>query len=204
MNIKYASHFRQPRGLRGWYISRVMIKWNDFVYKNIEKHGRFEKGMEVFEIGYGPGTGIKYLLSKHDIIIDGIDFSELMFNQCRRRNNKSIKAKKLNLMYGDFTNFEPNDRLYDRVIFSNVSYFWKELSPQFLKIKKMLKNEGSLVFYMTSGEKLKQAEFSSVDLFNHHSLEDVLKSMSKCGYKEIKTHNVNDDSGDFMIIEGSN
>jgi cyclopropane fatty-acyl-phospholipid synthase-like methyltransferase len=204
MNPKLASQFKKPSGIFGYYVSNFMIKKNFRFYQAIEQYAGFSENMDTFEIGYGPGAGLRYYIDKYNINIDGIDFSKLMHSRSTRKNRKHIKTGKLNITCGDFATFEINNKKYDRVIFANVTYFWDDLIPLFSKIKEMLKDNGKLIFYMTNKTELEKIPLTMSSDFFRHDKTDVLKLLNTCGYKDISAHSVVNESGDFLVVEGRN
>ena len=201
MHPFFARNFRKPTGLVGSLVANIMAKQNMFVYSSIDQFADIEDGMELFEIGYGPGAGLKYLLARHDVTIDGLDFSTLMFKRAKRKNGKSLRNGKIHLEFGDFALYEPNGKKYDRVYFANVTYFWKDLQPHFEKIRSMLKDDGKLVFYMSNKSALEKNPMTSTDVFNRHDVKDVLDCIKAIGFKDAVSHVIVDDTGDRLILE---
>lgn len=142
MHPVFAPHFRKPRGLLGLLAARYMLKRNGFVYESIEAFADFRDGQSVLEIGYGPGYGLGYLLSRHGISLDGIDFSPLMFRKASRANRAFIEAGRLRLRCGDILADGSELGIYDRVVFANVLYFWDDLDAAFSAIKARLARVG--------------------------------------------------------------
>lgn len=199
-----ARHFRKPEGLLGYYVSNRMIKSNFHVYPAIDRFVDIQDNMIVLEIGYGPGIGISYFLDKHPIQMEGLDFSKLMFRRASWKNRKFLKNGRLKLMCGDFSNHDFRGMKYDRVIFANVIYFWNDLDEIFERMKTVLKPDGKMVFYMSDKSRMVKIPIANSGHFNHHDSKDVMKSIEHCGFRNVLSHNVVDDSGDYLVIEAVN
>jgi hypothetical protein len=78
MNKFIAKNFRKPEGLFGNLISRLMEAGNMPAYLNLIEEMRLKGNESLFEIGYGPGKGMKRILDTTNCTVDEIDFSNLM------------------------------------------------------------------------------------------------------------------------------
>jgi SAM-dependent methyltransferase len=200
MHPVFAPHFKKPRGLFGLLAARYMLKRNGFVYQGIERFAEFSDGLSVLEIGYGPGYGLGYLLSKHAIAIDGIDFSPLMFRKATRANRSFIEAGRLRLRCGDILAEGKELGSYDRVVFANVLYFWDDLDAAFTAVKARLAPGGRLVFYMSNKSRLEKGALTSAPVFHHYDSKEVMGSLERSGFRDVEEHRIVDDSGDFLIV----
>jgi len=200
MHPVFAPHFKKPRGLFGLLAARYMLRSNGFVYQEIERYAEFADGQTVLEIGYGPGYGLGYLLSRHGIALEGIDFSPLMFRKASRANRALIRAGRLRLRLGDILSDGSRLGIFDRVIFANVLYFWDDLDAAFSSVKARLAPGGMLVFYMSNKSRLEKRAFTSAPAFNHYDSKEVLASLARSGLRDAEEHRIVDDSGDFLIV----
>jgi SAM-dependent methyltransferase len=202
MNPRLAGQFRQPRGLAGWFVSSLMLRMNAFVYPAIEAWAGFRAGQRVLEIGYGPGDGIRYLCGRHDLRMDGIDFSHLMRRRASRRNRRLIRSGQVDLIQGDFLRHDFGTARYDRIIFANVSYFWADLEPPFTRIHDLLAEGGSLVFYMADRSVLEANPLGATAVFHRHATGDVLHALERAGFSQVSARPVRDGSGKYLVVQG--
>jgi cyclopropane fatty-acyl-phospholipid synthase-like methyltransferase len=180
-----AGQFRKPRGLFGWLASKMMIKGNMQAYLNLITAMELRGNEKLFEIGYGPGEGMRHILISTGCSIDGIDFSSLMHSKASKRNMRFIRSGRASLSHGDILDHTPTSQ-YDAVFFVNVIYFWKDLMPYFSKIRGMLRDGGKISFYMADCEELMKMPFTATDIFSKHRADDVGKALEKCGFEEIR------------------
>ncbi len=178
--------FRRPSGLLGRAVSGFMKKMNIFCYKKLVPGLNIQPGDHLLEIGYGPGAGIDYILSKYDCHITGIDFSKLMYKEAIKRNNHHILQNKVSLHHGDFLNFNIYAGFYDKIFCINVVYFWDDPVIPFLKIHEGLRENGIFHFYMAHADHLNKIRFTKDGIFNKYSIEDITGYLQKAGFRNIE------------------
>jgi cyclopropane fatty-acyl-phospholipid synthase-like methyltransferase len=180
-----AGHFRKPRGLFGWLASKMMIKRNMQAYLNLIAAMELRGDEKLFEIGYGPGEGMRHILISTGCSIDGIDFSSLMRSKASKRNRDSIRSRRVTLFHGDILDHTTTSK-YDAVFFVNVIYFWRDLMPYFDKIRNMLRDGGKICFYMADKDELMKMPFTATDIFSKHETAAVVKALENCGFDNIR------------------
>jgi SAM-dependent methyltransferase len=197
-----AAQFRKPKGFAGFIISKLMEKGNMKAYLCLLEKMNLKGKESLFEIGYGPGKGMNHVLGNTKCTVDGIDFSELMFKRCGKINRKHIASARSVIQHGDFTLGFKNNKKYDIIYFVNVIYFWDDLPGTFKKMKKILKTNGKICFYMTEKEDLLKIGFTASDNFNKYSSSDVLASLKTCGFKKVSVEyeTINSLKGCFFKI----
>jgi ubiquinone/menaquinone biosynthesis C-methylase UbiE len=181
-----ARQFRQPSGFLGRIVSFIMKKGNIYFYYKIVELLEIKQNDKILEIGYGHGLGINKILKEFDCNITGVDFSNLMFDEASRRNKTFIENKKAELFFGNFLEVDLPTAYYDKVFCINVIYFWNQLEPPFLKIKSCLKKEGVFCFYMEHKDNLKKLKFTSEEIFNKYSIEEVVDALTAAGFENVE------------------
>ena len=81
----------------------------------------------ILEVGFGPGLAVARaaeLATAGKVV--GIDHSELMLRQARRRNAKAISAGRVELLLGSANALPPFDGRFDKVMAVNVYMFWED------------------------------------------------------------------------------
>ena len=175
---------RQPSGLFGRLVSIMMDKRNRAFYEKIISDLDLKSGDRIYEIGYGPGLGIKLIAdSITDCSIGGIDFSELMYKQAAKRNKKFVDAGIVNLSYGDLLTSAVENEKYDKIFCVNVIYFWRDLTVVFEKIYSMLSDGGIYYIFMTPAKDFEKLKFAE-DFFKY-SVETVESELKKAGFKSV-------------------
>jgi arsenite methyltransferase len=179
------NQFRRPSGLTGRILSRIMLIGNRSAYNKLIPELDIRQNDRILEIGYGHGLGIDLISSGFDCFVNGIDFSEVMFQEATKRNKKHIANKKAELYYGDFLSSELISNQYDKVFCINVIYFWNKLIEPFSKVNFLLKEGGLFCLYMEHSDDLKQMKFTKNDIFNIYSVEQVVDNLKLSGFRDI-------------------
>jgi ubiquinone/menaquinone biosynthesis C-methylase UbiE len=81
----------------------------------------------ILEVGFGPGVALARaaaLATAGKVV--GIDHSELMLRQARRRNAKAISAGHVELLLGSAEALPPLEGRFDKVVAVNVYMFWMD------------------------------------------------------------------------------
>jgi SAM-dependent methyltransferase len=203
MKTIIAKQLRKPSGFLGFLTGKALAKQNGFTYQAIERYLDFSKIARAFEIGYGPGAGVRYFSDKYGIRIDGVDFSQGMHRAATRRNKVGVRNGAINLRFGDFLTMDNPGARYDCVYFANVTYFWDDLREPFAKIRDIVNENGKLAFYMTNDSFLERYPVTQTSVFNKYSHEYVTQVLRDTGFKDVRHHRVFEDTDDFLIIEAT-
>jgi ubiquinone/menaquinone biosynthesis C-methylase UbiE len=175
---------RKPSGYFGKLVSLLLQVRNKQFYLKIIQDLEIKNGDKIFEIGYVPGAGIKMIMEvTKDCLIQGIDFSELMYNQAVKRNIKFVNNDKVKLSFGDFLTSETEQEKYNKIFCVNVIYFWSDLNLVFGKIFAMLKKDGIFCIYMAHEKDLNKNKFTSE--FNKYSIEKVVSELKLAGFINV-------------------
>lgn len=81
----------------------------------------------ILEVGFGPGLAVARaaeIVTAGKVV--GIDHSELMLRQARRRNAKAIRAGRVELLLGSADALPRFEGRFDKVMAVNVYMFWKD------------------------------------------------------------------------------
>jgi cyclopropane fatty-acyl-phospholipid synthase-like methyltransferase len=176
---------RQPSGLFGRLVSIMMDRRNRAFYETIIKELDLKSGDRIYEIGYGPGLGINLIANRiTGCSIEGIDFSELMYNQAAKRNRKFVDAGIVNLRFGDLLTSAVDNEQYDKIFCVNVIYFWSDLAVVFDKIYSMLYDSGRFCIFMTPAKDFEKLKFAE-DFFKY-SIETVESELKQAGFKSVE------------------
>jgi SAM-dependent methyltransferase len=190
-----AKNCRKPEGLFGNLISRLMEVGHMPAYLHLIDIMKLEEDESLFEIGYGPGKGLRRILDTTECTVSGVDFSELMFKRASGKNRKYISNGRCELFFGDISDGAVFRKKFDRVFFVNVIYFWKDLPAVFGNIEKLVAVNGKICFYMMELDDLLRAEFARGGEFCRYTSENVASTLRKCGFRNV--------SVEYIMIRGT-
>ena len=145
---KIAGHFAKPRGLFGRVVGFILANRASNV-----RRGRWtvdllalSRGDRVLEIGCGPGVALKAcleILAESNEVV-GVDHSDVMINQARRRNSQAVRTGKLKLITGTIDDLPAAERPFDRIFSINVIQFMADKEAFIASCMKRLAPSGVL------------------------------------------------------------
>ena len=139
--------FHRPHGilgrLAGWVMkNRVSnLKRGDLTLEHMD----IRPTDTICELGPGPGVLLSKLLTRCEQVI-GIDHSELMISQSRKRNQKACEEGRLDLYHGSFADL-PDIGMVDTFVAVNSLQFDALNQETLLSLRSHLKENGR--FYIT-------------------------------------------------------
>jgi len=101
---------------------------------------------DVLEVGFGPGLAIERaadLASRGRVV--GIDHSEVMLRQARRRNAKAIGTGRVELLLGSAASLPDFPNSFDKVFAVNVYMFWDDPVTLLRGLRSIMKPGGMLL-----------------------------------------------------------
>lgn len=182
----FFKQFKMPQGLLGRFAGFLMANdpeksiWTVNLLQPRE-HDR------VLEIGFGPGVAIEYL-SKivTEGYIAGIDLSDVMLSQAKKRNKEAIERGLVDLRLANILNLPSFDEKFDHIISINSIIFWEEpvLALQNMRdnMRDMTKPNGKIA--ITVQPRMKGANHETVKEFGR-IIENYL---TEAGYSEPQIH----------------
>jgi len=154
------------RSRNAWTLSLLQIQEND----------------RVLEIGYGPGVGIELcsrLLRQGQVV--GIDISEAMYRQARRRNRKAIQAGKVELRLAAIEDLPLSGEAFDKIYTVNSVMFWPDKQAAFAKLYAILKPGGAMAITYQPMQKGATKQDAL------HYAEQLRASLQQAGFTKIET-----------------
>ncbi|HAQ07303.1 MAG TPA: class I SAM-dependent methyltransferase, partial [Bacillus bacterium] len=140
-----AKQFEKPKGLLGKLAGSIMYFENRKINKWSIQKLQIQKRDRILEIGYGPGYGIKTMMSKNRwISVDGIDLSEKMYAEAVKRNKEWIENGRVSLEIGDVANYQP-EQSYHKILSVNNYPLWKNPKQSLIHLYNLLENKGRIV-----------------------------------------------------------
>jgi ubiquinone/menaquinone biosynthesis C-methylase UbiE len=99
----------------------------------------------VLEVGFGPGLAVARAaeLALAGKVV-GIDHSELMLRQARRRNVEAIRAGRVELLLGSADALPRFEGRFDKVLAVNVYMFWKDPVSVLSGLRRVMKPGGGI------------------------------------------------------------
>ncbi|MFP3901361.1 MAG: class I SAM-dependent methyltransferase [Acidimicrobiia bacterium] len=97
----------------------------------------------VIEVGCGPGVGIAALAGRATQgLVVGVDHSEVMIRQARRRNAAAVSAGRVRLVHAPVERLHLTDGPFDAALVVNTVGFWPEPTARLREIGRVLRPGG--------------------------------------------------------------
>jgi cyclopropane fatty-acyl-phospholipid synthase-like methyltransferase len=137
--------FKRPHGLLGRLAGFIMANRLSNRERNLWTVGllALEPNYRVLEIGCGPGFALKACAAKlPEGCVVGIDHSETMVSQARRRLALDIKSGRADVRLSSLSDVASETDTYDRVYSLNVVQFFPDMEEGFRQIHRCLVRHG--------------------------------------------------------------
>jgi SAM-dependent methyltransferase len=123
------SQFHRPHGFGGRAAGWVMAKRGSNRERNIWAVGLLDVQAQdrVLEIGFGPGIAIQEFARRATSgLVVGVDHSEVMVHQARKRNAAAVSAGRVDLRLGSADALPAFDAPFDKILAVNSLMFWDD------------------------------------------------------------------------------
>jgi SAM-dependent methyltransferase len=139
------AQFGRPSGLAGRAAGALMAHRSSNRRRNAWVVSVLEVRPDdrVLEIGFGPGLAILELSRlAHEGYVCGIDHSELMLRQARRRSADGIRRGVVDLRLGSVDAPPAFDAPFDKILAVNAFMFWNEAGARLEALRGLLRPGG--------------------------------------------------------------
>ncbi|GAA0318163.1 class I SAM-dependent methyltransferase [Sphingomonas oligophenolica] len=134
----------------------------------------------VLDLGCGPGATVAAMARRAPLgVVHGLDQSATMIAQAARANRRALRSGHVCLARARFERLPYRDGGIDRILASNVIYFWRDVGAVVAEMRRVLRPGGRIVIYATDAAAMKRWKFAGPDthrLFDAASLAAALGS----------------------------
>ncbi len=178
------AQFGNPNGFLGRVAGFIMR----FRSSNRERNRRTLEILDirpedaVLEIGFGPGLAIEQAaqLAQRGKVM-GIDHSELMLRQARRRNAKAIADGRVELLLGSANRLPEFATRFDKVFATNVYMFWDDAAGILRGIRSVMKEGGTIVLALQPRHR------GATNQDAHAAAQRMTSSLRDAGFEAVRT-----------------
>jgi ubiquinone/menaquinone biosynthesis C-methylase UbiE len=141
------SQFMRPRNFAGWLVGWEMALRSSNRKRNVwavELLG-VEPTDRVLEIGFGPGIAIRELSRRatHGLVC-GVDHSEVMVRQARRRNGDAVRAGRVDLRCASAEHLPEFEEPFEKVLAVNNMGMWREPEERLKELRGLIRPGGRI------------------------------------------------------------
>jgi SAM-dependent methyltransferase len=175
--------FHRPRGVGGRLAGWVMAKRSSNRRRNAWVVSLLDLALtdRVQEIGFGPGIAIHEAADRaSDGLVCGVDHSEVMLSQARRRNAGAIRAGRVDLRLATAEHLPSFDAHFDKVLAVNSMGFWDDPVTCLHSLRALLRPGGRIAIASQPRCPGATAKTSS------EAGEDIAMRLVEAGFSDIR------------------
>jgi ubiquinone/menaquinone biosynthesis C-methylase UbiE len=147
LTLAIRSQFVRPRSFAGWLVGWEMALRSSNRKRNawaVELLG-VEPTDRVLEIGFGPGIAIRELSRRATRgLVCGVDHSEVMVRQARRRNRAAVRAGRVDLRRASAEHLPAFGEPFDKVLAVNNMGMWREPDERLKELLSLMRPGGRI------------------------------------------------------------
>jgi len=199
-----AKQLGRPEGLRGRIVGRGLNKGNRAAVTSAVAASGAGPGQVVADLGFGGGLGLQLLLDRvgADGHVHGVELSETMLKEARRRHAAECGAGRLTLQPGTLGDLPLDDGSIDGLITTNTVYFVEDLARAFAEIARVLRPSGRAVIGVGDPEKM-QAMPVVAHGFRVRPVDELVALLGRAGFMDVRDEIVEGDDRGFHLLIAS-
>jgi len=179
--LDWRKQFGRPTGFLGSAVGHLMAVKNRERSEWVLSLLAPRPGERILEVGFGPGVDVARVAAavRHGFV-GGVDHSEVMVSQARRRNRESLAAGRVELTLGDAADLPWGDRSFDKAYAVNVAQFWKEGGRVLGELRRVLKPGGLLLLAVQPRSK------GATEATATETGQALLTALAAAGFRETR------------------
>jgi SAM-dependent methyltransferase len=141
------AQFHQPTGAVGHVAGWIMGRRSSNVARNrwAVQLLDVQPGDRVIELGCGPGVAIAALASRATRgLVVGVDHSQVMIRQARRRNKGAIRAGRVRLIHATVERLSTSDGPFNAALAVNTVGMWPDPAARLRELARLLRPGGRI------------------------------------------------------------
>lgn len=136
----------------------------------------------VLDIGCGHGRALSELARRAPQgRIAGVDPSRLMAEMAAERNQRHIRAGRVDISDSGVDNIPYADASFDKALCVHAVYFWSDIGAAFREISRVLKPGGRAALVLRTAANEAAVGAFPQDIYRFHSLDDLYAAMAGAG-----------------------
>ena len=164
----------------------------------------------VLAIGCGSGMAIKLIAQiAVEGFVAGVDYSEVMVQQARKRNAAAIRAGRVEIRHGNVLALPYDDESFDKVIAVETFYFWPDPVANLREVRRVMRPGGLVALVMEgskeSSDQQKQTEVARIAAqmgFPLYSATQMQEMLTAAGFSRAWFESVPDKGWGWLCALG--
>jgi ubiquinone/menaquinone biosynthesis C-methylase UbiE len=173
-----ARQLKKPEGELGKQVGEKMNESNLYINRYAIEQLQVSANDKILEIGMGNGFFVKdILVVDRTVTYTGCDFSEVMVEEARQRNEQFIKNGQAQFFLASADNLPFDKETFDKVFTVNTLYFWDHPEKILAEIHRVLKPKGQLIIAIRPKSVMEHYPFTKYG-FTMFSKDDLVNLLS--------------------------
>lgn len=139
----WRAQFAHPSGRLGWLVGHLMAIENRERSEWVLSRLNLDEEDRVLEIGFGPGVDIRRAADRAGYVC-GVDPSNVMLQQARRRNAEGLASGRVTLQAGAMPCLPFDNATFDKVFAINSYQFWPDKRRSLDELKRVMQRNGRI------------------------------------------------------------
>lgn len=175
------SQYERPRGIIGTYIGEKMVRQHRIEVAWTLDQLSVQPSSTILELGCGAGDALASSLRKWpDAQVIGLDRSPTMVASAKKRNNRALQAKRVNVLQGEFQSIPLPNASVGCIFSVHTLYFWQDIGLVLAEIDRVLKPGGTFVITYCDGKG--DIHWDGIETSVH---DQFIPSVQKMGYHDV-------------------
>src|SRR5215467_4037140 len=178
------AQFHRPTGVMGHVAGWIMGRRSSNVARNrwAVQLLDVQPGDRVIELGCGPGVAIAALASRANRgLVVGVDHSQVMISQARRRNQAAIRAGRVRLMHATVERLSSSDGPFNAALAVNTVGMWPDPAARLRELTRLLRPGGRIA--IVSQPRCPGATAATSAL----AANELAGLLTEAGYEQLRT-----------------
>ena len=181
--LEIGQQLRHPTGVRGRVIGHLMALANRRPNMLAIDALRVVPSDVILELGFGSGWSIRRLAARTPKgRVVGIDQSIEMLSQASRRNRSAIRAGRVALFQGQFSELPFEDGSVDKILATNVAYFFGSAGAELREAHRALRPGGVMAIYVSSRSTMSRWKFVGGETHRTFEVDDLMALIKYGGF----------------------
>lgn len=196
-----ARQLGEPTGFVGKIVGRLLNRGNRSLVAAAVAAADCGPAAEVADVGFGGGVGLGLLLDRDCAVVHGVEMSETMLTEAKRRFAEPVSRGRLRLHSGRMESLPLADSALDAIISTNTIYFVPDLAAALSELTRVLRPGGRLVLGVGDPAKMSKMPFTRHG-FRLRPIDEVVSALHDAGLRRVEDRRVGDGDGAFHLLVG--
>ncbi len=194
-----ARQLGEPTGFAGRIVGRLLNRGNRSIVVAAVAAIDCGPAAEVADIGFGGGVGLGLLLDRNGSVVHGIEMSETMLAEAKRRFSDDIARGRLRLHSGRLESVPLDDSALDAIISTNTIYFVPDLGAALQELVRVLRPGGRLILGVGDPDRMSTMPFTRHG-FRLRPIDELVSVIREAGFGRIEDRRIGHGSGAFHLL----